>query len=192
MRGERIGQSQFGGDHRAEMARAENPQRHVGACGRHRLNPLAGTGRCQECLHFENVLRKIISRLRRAAQGAQRELIGAGGPSEAEIDAARKQPRQRAELFGDHIGRVVGQHDAAGADADRCGALGNMGQHDGGRRTGDARHVVVLGHPDPPVSPALGMHSDIARMIERATRVGLFGDPDEIEDGEGCHGAPGG
>ena len=59
-----------------------------------------------------------------------------------------KSARQRAELLGDHVGRVVRQHDAAGADADRLRAGGDVGDHDRGRGARDAGHVVVLGDPE--------------------------------------------
>ena len=187
MRGERIGQAEFGREHRAEMARPENPQRHVCSRRRHRLDALIGTGWREEGLHFENVLREILGGLGRAAQGAQRQLVGARRAAEPEVDAARKQPRQRAELFGDDIGRMVGQHDAAGADPDGLGAGGDMANHDRGRGTGDARHVVMLGHPDAPIAPALGMSRKIAGIVECAARIGVFGDADEIEDGKWRH-----
>ena len=48
----------------------------------------------------------------------QRELVGSRRAAESEIDAAREQPRQRSELFGDDIGGMVGKHDAARADPD--------------------------------------------------------------------------
>ena len=44
--------------------------------------------------------------------------IGAGRAAEAEIDAAGKQRLQHLEALGHHQRRVVGQHHAAGADAD--------------------------------------------------------------------------
>jgi hypothetical protein len=87
------------------------------------------------------------------------------------------KPRQRAELLGDHDGRVVGQHDAAGADADALRPFGNMADDDRGGRAGDAGDVVVLGDPEAPVAPTLRMGDEIARVVERAARVGLFGDP---------------
>ena len=48
-----------------------------------------------------------------------------------------KQRLERAELLGDHERRVVRQHDPAGADADRLGAAGDVGDHDRGRGAGD-------------------------------------------------------
>src|SRR3546814_8530681 len=59
-----------------------------------------------------------------------------------------------------------------------------MGDDDRGRRTGDAGHVVMLGHPDAPVAPLLGVHRHVPGVVERAARVGLLGDTNEVEDGQ--------
>ncbi|BCM17666.1 LLM class flavin-dependent oxidoreductase [Mesorhizobium sp. J8] len=47
--------------------------------------------------------------------------VGARRAAESKVDAAGKERRQRAELLADHQRRMVGQHDAACADADRLG-----------------------------------------------------------------------
>ena len=169
------------------MLDPEDPQRHLGSRRRHGLDALIGTGRRQEGLQLEHVLREVFGGFRRAAQGAQRELVGARRAAEPEVDAAGKQPRQRAELLGDDVGRMVGQHDAAGADADGLRAGGDMRDDDRGRGAGDARHVVMLGHPDAAIAPVLGMGGEIAGVVERAARIGLFGDADEIEDRQCSH-----
>ena len=108
----------------------------------------------------------------------------AGRAAEPEIDAAGKEARQRSELLGDHIGRVVRQHDPAGADADRLRRRGKVGEDHRGGGAGDARHVVVLGHPDAAIAPALGVDGDISSVHERAARVDLLRDANQFEDGE--------
>ena len=50
-----------------------------------------------------------------------------------------KSDVERAELLGDDQRRVVRQHDAAGADADRRRAGGDVADHHRGRRAGDCR-----------------------------------------------------
>ena len=103
---------------------------------------------------------------------------------------------QRAELLGDHQRRVVGQHDAAGADADGRGAGGHVADDHRGRGAGDAGHVVVLGQPEAAVAPALGV---AARGRGCCGTPGAASPPStigrEVEDGEGDHpshrGAPG-
>ena len=79
-------------------------------------------------------------------------LVGPRRAAEPEVDPARVQRRQRPELLGDHQRRVVGQHDPAGAEPDRLGVGGDVGDQHRRRRGGDRRDVVVLGVPDPPVA----------------------------------------
>ena len=62
-----------------------------------------------------------------------------------------------------------------------------MTDHDRCRGAGDARHVVMLRHPDAAIAPGLGMDRDIAGVVERAARIGVFGDADEIENGQCRH-----
>ena len=50
-----------------------------------------------------------------------------GARPEPEVDPARVQRGERAELLGDHQRRVVGQHDPAGAEPDRLGVGGDVG-----------------------------------------------------------------
>ena len=56
----------------------------------------------------------------RPAQGGRGHLVGAGRPADAEVDAPGMERLEHAELLGDDERRVVGQHDAARADADAC------------------------------------------------------------------------
>jgi hypothetical protein len=70
-------------------------------------------------LQFGNVAREVGFALDPvAAQGAHRVAVGARRAAEPEVDAAGVELGQCAEGFGDHQRRVVGQHDAARADAD--------------------------------------------------------------------------
>ena len=97
---------------------------------------------------------------------------GARAPSAGRCPGARPRPRsmrpgierrQRAELLGDDQRRVVGQHDPAGAHADGRGARRDVADHDRGGGAGDARHVVVLGVPEAPVAPPLGVAGEVER-----------------------------
>ena len=74
---------------------------------------------------------------------------------------------ERAELLGDDERRVVGQHHAAGADANRLGAVGDVLDQDGGRRAGDAGHVVVLGQPEAAVAERLRAAREVERLAQR-------------------------
>ena len=57
----------------------------------------------------------------RPAQRGRGDRIGAGRASEAEVDAPGMQRFEHAELLGHDERRVVGEHHAARADADRLG-----------------------------------------------------------------------
>ncbi len=72
-----------------------------------------------------------------------------------------------AELLGDHQGRVVGQHDAPGADADGGGGFGGVGERHGRGGAGDAGHVVVLGHPVAAVAGPLGVDGEVDGVAQR-------------------------
>ena len=79
--------------------------------------------------------------------------------------------------------RVVRQHDAAGADANRRRAAGDVRDHDRRRRARDARHVVMLGQPEPVIAPALGVAREVEGVAERLRGAPAFDDRREIEDG---------
>ena len=187
MRRESVRQPQFGGQHRAEMARSEDIERHFRSRRRHGLDALVRTGRRQERLQLQNVLREGLGRFRRPAQRAQRKLVGARRAAKPEVDAAGKEPRQRSELLGDDIGRMVREHDASRPDPNGRRPGGEMSQHDRCRGAGDARHVVMLRHPDAPIAPFLGVGGEVASVVERAAGVGFLGDANKLENGQGRH-----
>ncbi len=156
MRRERERQAEPGGHLRAERARAEDPDRHVVSGAGDRADPLPGHRLAEVGHHLEHVVGEGVRvRVERPAQRHRRRRIGAGGAAQPQVDAAGKQRRQRRELLGHLQRRVVGQHDAAGADADARGAAGDVADQHRGGGAGDARHVVVLGQPEPVVAPAL-------------------------------------
>ncbi|MNC29208.1 hypothetical protein D3C75_774490 [compost metagenome] len=133
-----------------------------------------------------HVRRKIIHLA--AALAAQRlhgALISTGRAAKTEIDAIRIERGQRAELLGDHQGRVVRQHDAAGPQPQGAGGAGQMADEHGGGGTGDPRHVVMFRQPVAVIAPALGMPGQILRMTKRLGRQATFGDGHQIQDGIG-------
>ena len=97
------------------------------------------------------------------------------------------QRGQGAELFGDHQRRVVRQHDAAGADADMAGPGRDMGERHGGRRAGDARQIVMLGHPIAPVAQRLDMAREVERVAQRLAGIAALDDRRQIENGKRDH-----
>src|SRR5690606_19046082 len=104
-------------DLRAEQARAQNPDRYFETCARHG----AYRRRALEVGHeLEDVLREGV-RIRRqiAPERAGSRLIRSGCASQTEVDAARIERLERAELLRDHERRMIRQHDAARADPNR-------------------------------------------------------------------------
>ena len=93
-------------------------------------------------------------------------LVRARGTADAQVDPARVQGFQGAELLRDHQRGVVGQHHAAGADPDRGGRRREVGDQHGRGGAGDGRHVVVLGHPEPAVSQFLGAPGQLGRVLQ--------------------------
>ena len=120
-------------------------------------------------------------------EGLRGPRIGAGRPAEAEVDAVRVERGERAELLGDDERGVIGQHDAAGADADGFRAAGDVAEGDGGGGAGDAGHVVVLGEPEAAIAEALGVAGEIERAVERIGGRAALRDGGEVEDGKGDH-----
>ncbi len=114
-------QPEHPGELRAEPAGAEQPdRRHVAPAGhrhdaRPRLRPFEQPDQVIE------LLREGLGGqpFHRAAQRQGRELVGPRCAADPEIDPARVQGLQRAELLRHHQRSVVGQHHAAGTDPDR-------------------------------------------------------------------------
>jgi hypothetical protein len=40
----------------------------------------------------------------------------------------------------------------------------------------------MLRHPDAAIAPVLGVDCEIPGIVERAARIGIFGDADKLED----------
>ncbi len=167
VRGERERQPQQRRQLRAEQAGAQQPHRHVHARARHRLHGLARLRRREVAQQLLHVLRKAVGTVEVAAQRPRRGLVGARRPPQAQVDAARVQTGQRAELLGHLQRRMVGQHDPAGTHADRRRAGRDMADQHRRGGAGDARHVVVFGQPVAPVPHALGVARQVQAVGER-------------------------
>ena len=129
----------------------------------------------------------MLGRHRRTPYRLHRHLVGARRAPQPEIDAAREEARQRAELLRDDVRRMVRQHDAAGAHPDGLRPGRDVRDDDRRGGAGDASHVVMLGHPDAPVAPALGVGREVARVVQSGRLVGLLGDANELEQGQRRH-----
>ena len=112
----------------------------------------------------------------------RRKLIGSRGPAQAQIDAARKQAFQGAELLGDHQRRMIRQHDAARPDADGLGSRRHMPDHHRGGRARNPGHAVMLRQPVALIPPALGMPRQIQRIAQRLRRVAAHDHRRQVEN----------
>ena len=86
---------------------------------------------------------------------------------------------QHLEALGHHQRRVVGQHDAAGADAQGLRHRRDLPDHDIGRRARDRRQIMMFGHPIAPETQAIG----VPRKVERIAQ-GLCAAVELAETGE--------
>src|SRR5690554_1257081 len=143
------------------MARAQNPERHLGSSGRDCLDALAGGNGGEIGLKFKDVLGEIVGAFRSAPQSADGQLVGSRCAAEPEVDSARKQPLERTELFGDDVRGVVWQHDTSRPDPDGVGSASDMGKNNRCGGTGDTGHVVMLGYPHAVISPAFSMGGQV-------------------------------
>ena len=80
---------------------------------------------------------------------------------------------------------MIGQHDAAGADADGLGAARDMADHHAGGGAGDAGHVVMLRHPIAAIAPGFRMARQIQAVLQRQRRVAALDDGRKIENRKG-------
>ena len=102
VRGERERQAQLGGEARAEVARPQQPDRHVQPLARHGADRLAGLGLAEVGHQFEQVAGEGVAAAAQVApQGAGGVLVAAGGAAQPEVDPAGVERLQRAELLGD-------------------------------------------------------------------------------------------
>ena len=118
-----------------------------------------------------------------AAQRAHRGLVGAGGAAQAQVDAIREKGGQGAELFGNRQRRVVGQHDAARADANRLGGGRQLPDQHRRGRAGHAVHIVVFGDPEAAVAEGVGMLCEGNALPQGIAGIAAFDDGGEVEDG---------
>ena len=182
MAGEGVGEPQLSGQLGAEQAGAQKPDRHAQAGARHGADGLVLGGRFEPLDQFDHVARKLVGAFEIATQSARGGAVRAGRAAQAQVDPVGEQGLQRAELFGHDQRRVIGQHDAARADADALRPRRHMADDDGGRGAGDAGHVVVFGQPEPPVAQAVGGLGEGQVLVEGAAGVAAFDDGRQVED----------
>jgi hypothetical protein len=98
---------------------------------------------------------------------ARRPHVAAGCAADAEVDPARRERLEDAELLGDLERAVVRQHHAGAADADALGARGDRRHQDLGRAADDRRQAVVLAQPEARVAEAIAMLGERHRVADR-------------------------
>jgi hypothetical protein len=187
MRGKRERQAEPGRELGAEQARSQQPHRHLDTRTGHGTHRLAGLGRLEILQKLEHVLREGVGAVEIAAQRPRGGLVGARRTPQTQIDAARIETGQRAELLGDLQRRVVGQHDAAGTDPDARSVSGDVADQHRRRAAGDARHVVVFGQPITVIAELLAPLREIAHVAEGIGDLAALGDGRKIEHGKYGH-----
>jgi hypothetical protein len=100
------------------------------------------------------------------------------------VDTPRVKGGQGTELLGHHQGRVVGQHDAAGADPDTGSLAGDMAHQHGGGGAGDAVQVVVFRQPEALEAEALPMAGQGDRVGDGVGGVETATDMHQVQDGQ--------
>jgi hypothetical protein len=173
--------------------RAQQPQLRLGHRGRSRLENVTlvrdrhpHTARAHQCDDVIEILGEsldiAIVAAGRTPQSHRCDRVGTGRPADTEVDPPRMCSLQQCELLGDSQRCVVGQHDAARAQPQRCGVRGQMGDDHRRARRRDRGHVVVLGDPEAGVSQPIGRLRQAGRGRQRIRRglVGAY--RDEVED----------
>ena len=126
--GEREGQADVGGEVRGVVAGAEQPdlRRGLGRAGarlhrRERVVRLEAV--VQVADEVDHLLRERldVGGTLRVGEREHGGVVAAGRAPDAEVDASGVERLQHGELLGDLERGVVGEHDAAAADADAGG-----------------------------------------------------------------------
>jgi hypothetical protein len=90
-------------------------------------------------------------------QRKRRLAVGAWCAAQAEIDAARRDGVEHAELFGHLEGRIMRQHDAGAADPYALGRRGDGRDQDFRRGADDGGMIVMLRQPEAVIAQPLAM-----------------------------------
>jgi len=78
-------------------------------------------------------------------------------------------------LFRDDERGMIGEHDAAGADANCFCAACDVTNDDRGGGAGDSRHVVMLGEPVAVETQGFGVLREVERIAESVGGRGSLG-----------------
>lgn len=152
------------------------------------MHYLTGLGGLEQRDQLGDVVRERICRGMTSPQRTRGDLIGARRAAESEIDAAGEERFKCAELFGDDERRMIWQHDAARADANRRRVCGDVTDYNCRRRARDSGYSVMLGYPEPMVAESLGVARKVDRISEGLRGRSALNDRREIENREGNFG----
>jgi hypothetical protein len=177
-----VGQAELGRKLRAKETGAKNPNWHVETRAWNCLDRLPRLQRTEKRLKLAHIVGEIIGAGGITAKRAQGSLISTGSTAKPEIDTPGIERFQRAKLFRDHDGRMIGQHDSASANPDGLGAIGNVSDNDGSGGAGYPNHVVVLRQPETAITQALSVLRKIKGMVQGVRRGGSLRDECEIKN----------
>ena len=110
--------------------------------------------------------------------------VAARRAAKAEVDAARCDGLEHAELLGDLEAGVMRQHHAGAADADAAGGRGDGGDQDLGRGASLAGGGMVLGEPVALVAEGLAVLGEGDALADRVIRAAAGDDGGLVEDGK--------
>jgi hypothetical protein len=182
------GQAEFGGKLCAEETRSEQPNGDAQARPRNGANFLVRGRRLKIGPQLLDVLGEVVGGGRYvAAQCARGGLICTGSAAEPEIDTVWIERSEGPELLGDDEGRMVWQHDPAGADADRFRSACHMADDDRCGGAGDAGHVVMLCQPKTLVAPDFSVLRDVERVAQSDSGCRSMGNGREIKNRKRNH-----
>ncbi len=175
---------------RAEIARAQNPdrrQRHVVGQGAHagQRMPRRKFARAEREQFIEQI-RKFVARhpLHRSPQRQRRTTIGTRRAAESQVDPSRKERLQHAKIFRHAQGRVIRQHDSARAHPNAAGGARHLANHHLRRRAHDARQVVVLRQPEAMITEVVRQGAEVDGILQRPTAGRARGVRGEVKNGE--------
>ena len=156
VRGERVRQAHLGGELCTVERRPQNHQGHVRAFPRIGFDSGDATVIRKVSVQLHDVFWETVSLVGVSSQRPHGGGVSSRRAPQPQVDASGIQGFKRPELFRHDEGRMVGEHDAAGTDADAVGVGGDVLDQQCGRRGSDGVHVVVLGVPHPHISQSVG------------------------------------
>jgi len=117
-------------------------------------------------------------------EGEHRPLVATGGSPESEVDPAREERLEHAEVLRDLECGVVGQHHAAAPDADAGGGRPDLADQDLRARARDPAEGVVLRDPEALVAHRLTGDRELDRLAQRVGAGAALPDGRLLDDAQ--------